>query len=520
MPEPKQKLKIGDLKKVHKLYALNSAEWRFLLAAYEGAKELLRLGFLEKHERESQDNYERRLKEAYGFSYSRSVVDLFNFYLFKEPVKREYGKLKDDKLFELFLKDCNLYKDAWDDFLTNVDLYASVCGFMGLLIDKASVVFDNKQQQLEAEVYPYIAAYYPTAILDWDFDRDEYNRPFLAYLKLLDDDGQYRLWWPDKFEIWEIPEDDPDEQDDQGEDKQTEVDDEKNATFIKGGVNPLGEIPFIWLYNLKHKKRPLGISDIHDVARIDVSILRNLSQGEEVINWGAFPMLRMPLRETKPGVDGVAVPTKEAEVGEQAVLEFDPEHPESKPDWLDSAVAEPINSLLAWIAKKVGEIYRAVNAGGQSSMETSTAVKSGATLKAEFQLLNASLVKKAINLEQAETETLRLWCKWEEREEDVKETSVERARSYDVDDLTSALENVLTSLVIVTSKKFNEAMQKQVVRDMMPAADNDELKEIDDEIEESVETPVQGATEPTEEDLEEEDERFQFNEEEEEEEEE
>ena len=509
---PKERLKVGDLKKVHRLHVENAPEWRFLLAAYEGAKELIRLGYLEKHERETQSNYDRRKKEAYGFSYSRSVADLFNFYLFKEPVKRELGKLKDDKLFELFSKDCNLYKDAWDDFLTNLNLYCSVTGFMGLLVDKASVQFENKAQQLEAEVYPYVAAYFPNAVLDWDFERDEYNRPFLSYLKLLDDDGQYRLWWPDTFEVWEIPEEDPDDDDE----NKSEIDDNKEAKMINEGPNPLDEIPFMWVYNIKNKKRPMGNSDIHDVARIDVSILRNLSQGEEVINWGAFPMLRMPMREPKPGVD---IPAKEAEVGEQAVLEFDPEHPESKPDWLESAVSEPINSILAWIERKVQEIYRAVNAGGMASTEISTAPKSGTALKAEFQLLNSSLVKKAINLEQSENEVVRLWCKWENREEDAKEVNIERSRSYDVEDLTTELENVLTSLVIVQSKKFNESMQKKVVRDMMPSADNEQLKEIDEEIEASPATPVGGSTEPTPGEEEEEDETqfFNFNEEEEEE---
>jgi hypothetical protein len=85
--------------------------------------------------------------------------------------------------------------------------------------------------------------------------------------------------------------------------------------------------------------------------------------------------------------------------------------------------------------------------------------------------------------------------------------------------LTTELENVLTSLVIVQSKKFNESMQKKVVRDMMPSADNEQLKEIDEEIEASPATPVGGSTEPTPGEEEEEDETqfFNFNEEEEEE---
>ncbi len=482
---PKSKLKVGDLLEKHPLHNVNFNEWLFLMASYEGAKELVAQGYLRRNERESLQNYNRRKAEAYGFSYSKSVVDLFNFYLFKKPVKRDMGALKSNELWAMFMKDCNLYGDSFDEFLTEQGRYSSIEGHMGILVDKASVTFDNKKEQLEQGVYPYVASYFPTAILDWEYERDENNRPYLGYLKLLDDSDedvqQYRLWWPDAFEVWEIP---TPVKEDEKENAETD------AELVLEGENPLGEIPFVWLYNLKGKKRPIGVSDIHDVARIDVSILTNLSEGEEVITYGAFPMMRKPMKEQRP--DGAQVPAKEDEAGIQAILEFDPNHPESKPDWLDAAVAEPIAAILDWIARKVSEIYRAVNAGGMASMEISTQAKSGAALQAEFQLLNSNLVRKATNLEKAEMQVIEYWLRWEQEDAKarMKDITVERSRTYDVENLAADLENALTSQTIVKSKKFSEAIQKNIARQMLPAADDRQLKEIDEEIEASPATPT------------------------------
>jgi hypothetical protein len=478
--KPGQELTIGELKQTHKLYDENISEWKFLMSAYEGTKSLIKNGYLLRNERESAANYARRKKEASGFDYTRSIVDLFNFYLFKKSVKRVLGALEDDPAWKLFNADCNLYGDGLDDFLTEEGRYSSIQGHVGFMVDKPNKEFESRQEELDANVYPYFVSYHPGAILDWHYDRDENNRPFLAYMKLKDDDGKYRLWWVDKWEMWEEP----------AVEKPintpvVSTTPNTKAVKVKQGVNPLGKIPWVWLINIKSKSRPIGMSDVHEVARLDVSILSNISQGEEVIGYGAFPMLRKPSKESRP--DGGISDVGEDNVSVQSIMEFDKEHPESKPDWLPAAVKEPIDAILSWVERKVEEIYRVVNAGGMAATEISTQAKSGAALKSEFQLLNSSLVRKAKNLEKAEKDGIKFWLGWQGQEDLYKKVSIERERTYDVEDLASDLENVLTASIIVKSKKFNDRMQKNVVRQMMPAAEDEEISEIDLEIDEYVE---------------------------------
>lgn len=474
----------GELLATHRLYEANVDEWSFLLAAYEGTRSLIELGYIQQHERESEQNWQRRQEEAYGFGYTKSVIDLFNFYLFKKEVKRSIPDgLKNDPAWIMFMADCNLEGDTLETFLTDADREASICGHVGILVDKPSREVENRQQENDAGIYPYVSLYYPDAILDWKFEKDENDRLHLSYLKLRDDpEGdtaksarhEYRMWFKDHFEVWETP-----------EVRESENEGEGQARLINVGENPIGEIPFVWLYNMRGRKKPIGISDIHEVSRIDVSILRNLSGGEEMIYYAAFPMMLKPGKQgAGPTGDGAVPPATDDETGVTAVLEFDPDHPESKPEWLNSAVAEPMNAILAWIDRKVAEIYRAVNAGGMAGMEISTVAKSGTALKAEFQLLNAHLVRKAINLEKAEDRIDHYWVKWQGLEKYEAEIENTRERTYDVEDLHSDLENAITAISIVHSDTFKKKMEKRVVRQSIPSIEEEELKEIDAEIDE------------------------------------
>jgi len=473
----KKQLTVGDLIATHELYDRNVAEWVFLTAVYEGIREIIRHGLIEQHEREPNLAYARRLKELFGFGYSKSVVEIFHFFLFKKEPTHKLGKLLDDKRWKLFQEDANLYGMDYNATIMDIALWAAVQGHMGILVDKANVSFQTVEQQISNKVYPYIAKYHPKAILDWKWDRDEFNRPFLSYLKLEDDDGQYRIWEPNRWEIWELPKDKEGNPDKSNE--------SADAVFIDAGPNPIKVIPFIFFYNQRSKKLNIGNSDIHEVSRIDLSIIRNMSQIEEIIYYAAFPMMRKPMRDAKP--TEVNAPQQDDEVGVQSILEFDPEHPDSKPDWLESVVSEPVEATLHAVEKKIEEIYRAANIGGMAATEPTKSPQSGVAKRIDFQLLNSKMVSKAINLEDAENKILELWCRWEMVWEKYKdEAKMGRARTFDIEELATALEDAVTAKAVVISDRFNELLQKQVARQVLPTATEKQMADIDKEIEKNV----------------------------------
>lgn len=471
---PKTPLKVRDLVAVHEKYAENKDEWALLQAVYEGIRRIIQLGLIERHEREPKAAYKRRKKELFGFGYAKSIIEIFHFYLFKKPPKRTVGDLNKEKVWGMFSDDADLYGNKMDVVLMESSLYAAIQGHMGILVDKSSYEFQTKAQQYEAKVYPYIAKYFPSAILDWEFERDEYNRPRLSMLKLLDDDERYRIWYLDQWEVWELPKDDDGNFNSSNE--------EHDAYMVDGGVNGLGLIPFVWHYNHKSKDKGIGISDIHEVSRIDLSIIRNLSQIEEVVNFAAFPIMRKPMRDASPTKRNA--PQQDDDVSVQSVQEFDPELPESKPDWLPSSAADPINAMLEVIKKKVQEIYRSSNAGGMAATEIQTQARSGVALKTEFQLLNAKLAGKATNLDKLEMKIIEYFLRWEDLWDKYQEEyHVERDRSYDVEDLAADLENALTAKTVILSEKFDELLQKQTARQILPTASEEDLAEIDKQIE-------------------------------------
>ncbi len=451
---------------MHPLHDQFEAHWRFLRAAYQGVDSLVREGYLLRHERESERNFRRRMRELFTFNYSRGVVDLFTHYLFRKPARRDLGTLGNDPLWLQFADDCDLWGSNFEVFLLEQQRVAAIMGHAGILVDKhapGSLPPDmTRAQEIEQGLYPYVCAYTPLDILDWEHDRDTTGRPFLRYLRLREPHGLCRIWRPDSWELWE----------------EVSKESTERSRLVERGDNPLGEIPFVWLYNLRSlEHRGVGQSDLADIAAIDLSILRNLSQCEEVIGLAGFPMMRKPMREP-----GEAAPDI---TGPSAVLEFNPEHGESgKPDWLKADVAATVSAIQQWISFKVGEIYRAANTGGQAMTEVSTQAQSGVALKTRFQLLNSKLAAKAVNLAEAERGILWYWLRWQNQERLYKELLVERATDYEVEDLNADLRSMMEAAGFVQTPAFAREMRKRAARPLLAHLDQGRQARVLREIEE------------------------------------
>lgn len=509
-----------ELKAVHPEYRANLPQWLLLMAAYKGITAIVKGGYIPQHEREPEIAYQRRIKDLYSFAYSKSVCNIFTHHLLnKPPAGRSLQKLDNDPFWGMFFKDANLYGDSFDTTIQSVCLNASILGQMGILVDKSPAKFKTVEEQKAAKVYPYLATYFPLAILDWKYERDSFHRPYLSYLKLLDDDGRYRVWKVDEWAVFEVKDDDgrPESPDTSlvsysGGQSSSQITGGKAAPGAKAvpvqapsgggerlkpveeGSNPLGFIPFLWLYNLKTGNHGIGESDISEIGRIDISLIKNASQIEEIINYAAFPMMMKPRRDAKP--DGVAL-EQDDEISVQSIVEFDPEYPESKPEWLTPEVESSINAIIKTMEHKVAEIYRAANIGGLAGTEISTQAKSGVALKSEFQILNSTLVAKADNLEKAENKIIEFWLKWENKWESLGEVvSFGRSKSFNIEDIAADLENALTAKTVVMSKTFNALLQKQTAKQVLPSMTEEEQNKVDGEIDDAVEKLPDPGQEP------------------------
>ena len=458
-----------DLETKCATYSENIDEWEFYGLSYRGGKAFIE-EVLTQHERESNANWNSRIREGINFNYCQSIINLINFYLTEKPVNRNIKKLNEDQQWKMFLQDTDLHGTNFDLFMNEAQKLCSVYGSIGILVDKAAHDYASKAEEITNKVYPYCAPYTLDNIHYWEYERNkETGRPELVYLKLYENGGRYLIWTKRKWEIWEVSEK------------------EKTPKRVEMGKNTLGVIPFVWLVNIKDLSNPyIGISDITEISRVTASITRNLSCGEEVVKFAGFPIFRVPM-EKEDGLDG---PSKETVIGQSAVQEFNPEYGKyGKPDWLESAIEAPINGITSWIDKKIDETFRIAHLSGiHGQRKTNNEVASGLALRYEFQQLNSVLTQKSKNMSEAEINILTYWMMWQDIEPDVEESAkIERSTSFSIEDLSVDLKNALEALTAVASKTFSEHVQKNIVRKVLSEIPNDKLEIIHNEIVENTE---------------------------------
>ena len=453
-----------ELEKKHETYTKHIEDWEFYGAGYNGGKEFIDVA-LHKMPRESQANYNTRKKDAICLNYCTIIVDIFSFYLTEKSAKRDMGELINDELWQMFLKDCDLHQTNFDFYMNEGQKIAATYGSTGILVDKpAGKKGRTRKEEIEKRIYPYLALYTLPNIWDWRFRRDpETNRPILSYLKLREQDGTILIWTEESWKRWKIND---------GRKGAEEV------SLVNEGKNTLKEIPFVWLPNIRNPLDPIiGISDIKEVSLITASIMRDISCGDEVIKYAGFPMLLKPMEPEGEGSDDI--------VGVTAVMEFDPENPNAKPAWLESEIEEPINAILEWLNRKIIEIYQISHLSGVHAHEKSDQVRSGVAMRYEFQQLGRVLAKKSENLTEAELNVIRLWLKWQRKEEIFKKITITRSTDFSVDDLAEDLNNQLTAIKIVPTEKFRKAIARQVARQVLRDVGDDEMQEIINEIDEA-----------------------------------
>jgi len=452
-----------ELQRTHPEYDVHIEDWNLYSLAYTGGKEFIEFA-LDQIERETTGNYRDRIKEGVCLNFSRAIIDLFNFYLTEKAAIRELGLLDADTQWQMFMRDSDFHGTDFDTFMVEASRLASVNGSLGILVTKPGIMAQNLDEEIRNNVYPYCCAYTLQHVLDWRFGKNPINgRPQLQYLKLREDDGNYLIWTLDGWEVWS-------------------VNDSDVAVLEDSGPNLIGEIPFVWFPSMRSLTSPyLGQSDITEIARIQLSLTRNVSCGEEIIKWSGFPMMRKPM--IMEGED-----EKEDVVGNSAVQEFNPEFGEAgKPDWMPTEILEPIEAILNWIDRKIDEAYRIAHLSGvHGQRKSNNEVSSGLALRYEFQQLYSVLSKKAESLVETELSIIRLWLKWANKSDWFQQVKIKRSKIFSVDDLAISLDNQIKAIEAVPSQTFRVLAQKHIIKQMLPDVGDSDMTAIESELKTSV----------------------------------
>lgn len=436
-----------QLLSTHHEWRNHITRWRFLWDSYQGGKEFRDGKYLTAYQMESQEDYETRLDNTPYDNHVKSVVNIFNSFLFRTEPKRYFGDLQADPNLENFLEDCDLDGRSFNNIMRDINTYASVYGHTWVVLDKAPVVFNTLAEELAAGVRPYLSIITPENVMDWDYDRNMMGYYELTYLKVYEgqknDEEYIREYTPEQITVYSV--------------KHDEVEIKMQTP------NPLGKIPAVCVYGQRSNQKGIGVSEVGDVADMCRAIYQELSEIQQLGTLTNHPSL-------------VKTPSTDAAAGAGAIISMpDDLMPELKPYLLQPDSAS-IDGFLNSYEKKIEAIDRMTHMGGIRSIETRR--MSGIGLATDFQLLNSRLSEKAQNLQHAETQIWRLYGMWQNL---VFNGKIEYANSFNIQDKYNDMNMLKTAKEAgIQSEVLNTVVERKMLKVI---ADEKEYLELRDKVE-------------------------------------
>jgi hypothetical protein len=302
-----------------------------------------------------------------------------------------------------------------------------------------------------------MSIYTPENIVNWNYRRAASGRFYLDMLLIVEDINADRailkLFTEESIMTYEV------------EDYDKEYAD-GDAKLLEEVPNPIGKIPAVNVYNLRGNKRPIGISDLADVAFLQQSIYNDYSEKEQLIRLANHPSL-------------VKTPNVEASAGAGSIIEIPEDLQSDLKPYIIQPSGQNLDGIMKCIQNKVDAIDRITHMG--SVRATGTQIASGIALQTEFQLLNARLSEKADYLENAEDHIWSLFAKWQDRDWD---GSVDYPDTFDIRDWANDLQYLqMAKASGIKSETFNKELDKQIAEAVID--DNETIKTINDEIDSS-----------------------------------
>lgn len=360
--------------------------WRYLYHSYMGGEVYKRHNYLTHYATETDLEYQERINNTPLDNHCKGIVNIYNAFLFRNEIERDFGTLVLDPSLKPFLEDADLEGRSLNAFMKDVSSYSSVFGHCWVLMVKPQTNARTRAEELAQDIRPYVTIITPLSVLDWRWERAPSGVYYLSYLKYIEDSD-----FADQTVIREWTELDI---------ITTTLNDEKQTLVSKTAeINQLGKIPAVCVYNHRSPQRGIGLSDIDDIADQQRAIYNEYSEVEASIRLNGHPSL-------------VKTADTEASAGAGAIVQMpDNLDPGLKPYML--SVSNDIAAIYNSIQNKVDSIDRMANTAAVRAK--STRVLSGVAMEVEFSMLNARLSEKADNLELAEEQMWRLFAEYQGR---------------------------------------------------------------------------------------------------------
>ena len=191
--------------------------------------------YLHKYSLELDNEYDLRLDATPLDNHCRNVVQVYSSFLFRQPPRRDLGKLTDDVSVQGFINDADLDGRNFNTLMKDASTYSMIYGACWLFVDKPTTNVGTRAEELQ-------------------------------------EGTMYRVWTRDTISLCMLPE--------KGE-----------PVILEELPNKLGKIPAVVLYSQRSPRRYIGISSLVDVAELQQAIYNELSEIEQLIRLTNHPSL-------------------------------------------------------------------------------------------------------------------------------------------------------------------------------------------------------------------------------------
>lgn len=436
---------------------MRNSEYELLHDAYYGTGMFAAGGALQKHPRESAENYTFRQQLSYYLNHTAPIINACVDPIFKDTISRDYNE---SELFETFLNDVDRLGTTLQEFMRYNATQAKIYSVMYILADNVSEIGETVADQVNNRQLPYLVAIEPKSVYKW-LTNGIGELEFFAYTStVFDDEGQaktqYHEWTRTSWTL--------------------KNDEEK---IIATGEHNLGKVPIVqWFGRSSRKIDILPPPEYLAIARTNHQVYHLCSLLTQILNMQTFSTLTLP--DNGQGVDDITL-------GTNNVLMY-PAESSHAPAFIapDRGPAEIIMSVIKML---VDDMYRL---SGINSVIGVQEAKSGVAKQWDFERTNQRLADFSVQCESAEKDIIELFELWTNMNVGYK---CDYPREFKINDITDSLAQSQAVLDLgLGSNTLKVETGKKVLDSYMPNIEPETFDEIIAEIEESVQRQEQDET--------------------------
>ncbi len=437
-----------------KIYDANAEDWKMFEAAYKGGSAWKAQGFLYQYQNETSLQLQTRTKQTPLENHCESVVATYSGFIWRDPPKRNLGKLNNNVSLNRLLKDADKEGTGLNEFMKVVQMWGSVFGVLWIIVDKPNVKATTHADEITGGIRPYLRFYKPLDVLDFEFTQKPSGGYELTWFKVKEEttsrEGDIiieREWTTTNIVT------------------KTTIGETTTTTDVP---NPLGRIPAFPHYNKKSISRGLAASDLQDILGMQISIYNDLSELTQMIRGSNHKTL-------------VKNRNDEASTGAGGVILMGEDTESAKKPYLLAADAEALSGLLAAIDKKTEMINRMAHLTPVRTYRTQ--VISAVAMETEFQILNTLLAEKAAQLQLTEYAIFECFCAWEGIDAEKSGYEVTYPSHFELRDKRADLDFIKAAreaAALINSSTLQLELNKQFVRVALP--DDDLIEKIEGEL--------------------------------------